>query len=206
MPAGSRSGMSGRGGTPIETGEKGTTIPSSGLWQRTSMKPHLFAAAVSLAAAGAAYAAAGTPIPAFEATALTGRKVTEAQLLGQPTVLIVTPSQAAAGQTRQWADALRRTLDPKAIRVRDVLAIDLPFFISEGDAIGRAKAKIPQRYHDQTWLLAEDQLERALGIPTASADAFVFVLDARGRILARVSGAPEEGRVAEIAAAVQTLQ
>ena len=170
------------------------------------MKPQMMAATAWIVAAGAAVAAVDSPIPAFEATSLMGHKVTEAQLLGQPTVLIVTPSKAAAEQTRQWAEALRRALEPKSIRVRDVLAIDLPFFISEADAVGRAKEKIPARYHDQTWLLAEESLERALGIPTGSAQAFVFVLDGGGRIVARVSGAPEETRVAEIASAVQTLK
>lgn len=89
---------------------------------------------------------AGSPIPSFTATALSGQKVTAAKLIGQPTVLIVTPSKDAAEGTRLWAKALRKNIDQKAIRVRDVLAIDLPFFMSEGDAIGRAKKKIPARY------------------------------------------------------------
>ena len=105
-------------------------------------------------------------IPSFKATSLTGESITSEKLIGQPTILIVTPSKDAASDTRKWANALRRNIDQKAYRIRDVLAIDLPFFMSEADAIGRAKAKIPKRYHDQTWILAEPQLERALGIPT----------------------------------------
>ena len=115
-----------------------------------------------------------SPIPAFKATALSGKTVTAEKLMGQPTILIVTPSKDAAKDTRLWAKALRKSIDQKAYRIRDVLAIDLPFFMSEADAIGRAKAKIPKRYHDQTWILAETDLEKALGIPVDSHKAFVL--------------------------------
>lgn len=148
----------------------------------------------------------GTPLPAFEATSLTNQKVTAEQLVGQPTILIVTPSKGAAGDTRQWAEALRKNLNEKSVRVRDVLAIDLPFFMSESDAIGRAKDRIPARYHDQTWLLAEPSLEKALGIPTQSASAFVFVLDAQGRGVTRVQGNPSRERVDEVVSALRQLK
>lgn len=156
--------------------------------------------------AATARAAPDGPIPAFEATALTGETVTSAGLIGQPTILIVTPSTAAAGDTRKWAEALRKNIDPRSIRIRDVLAIDLPFFMSEADAIGRAKEKIPARYHDQTWILAEPTLEKALGIARDSESAFVFVLDPQGRIIARASGAPTKESIGQIGSAVRTLK
>lgn len=93
-----------------------------------------------------------------------------------------------------------------SIRIRDVLAVDLPFFMSEADAIGRAREKIPARYHDQTWLLAETGLETALNIPTGSASAFVLVLDSEGQIVARVSGAPSEQRISQVRSAVRSLK
>jgi hypothetical protein len=108
----------------------------------------------ALFAAPWAGAAPNSPIPLFEATTLSGEKVTDAKLIGQQTILIVTPSKAAAEDTRKWANALRENLDQKSIRIRDVLAIDLPVFMSEADAIGIAKEKIPARYHDQTWIFA----------------------------------------------------
>ena len=43
-------------------------------------------------------------MPDFTATALTGEKVSAAQLIGQPTILIVTPSKDAAKNTRLWAE------------------------------------------------------------------------------------------------------
>lgn len=143
-----------------------------------------------------------SPIPDFTATALTGEKVSAAQLLGQPTILIVTPSTDAAKHTRLWAEALRKNIDQAQVRIRDVLAIDLPFFMSEEDAIGRAKEKIPARYQDQTWILSESSLESALNIPRNSAKAFVFVLDAQGTVIARVEGAPDEVKIREVEIAV----
>lgn len=143
-----------------------------------------------------------SPIPEFTATALTGEKVSAAQLIGQPTILIVTPSTDAAKHTRLWAKALRKNIDQTQVRIRDVLAIDLPFFMSEEDAIGRAKEKIPARYQDQTWILSESSLESALNIPRNSARAFVFVLDAQGKVIARVEGAPNEAKIREVEMAV----
>ena len=160
----------------------------------------------ALLVAASVGAAPGSPIPSFEATALTGEKVTDAKLIGQPTILIVTPSKAAAGDTRKWANALRENLDQKAIRIRDVLAVDVPFFMSESDVIGRAKEKIPARYYDQTWIFAKTKLETALDIPTDSASAFVMVLDSQGQIIVRVSGAPTEQRIGQVKSAVQNLK
>ncbi|MBA2721590.1 MAG: hypothetical protein H0U56_01575 [Methylibium sp.] len=166
-----------------------------------------FIVSVALLGASSAFAqTAASPIPSFTATALSGKKVTADKLIGQPTILIVTPSKEAAEDTRLWAKALRKNIDQQAIRVRDVLAIDLPFFMSESDAIGRAKKKIPARYYDQTWILAETDLEKALNIPTNSRKAFVIVLDAEGKIVARVEGEPTEARLNEVQSAVQSIK
>lgn len=147
-----------------------------------------------------------SPIPAFTATALSGKTVAADQLIGQPTILIVTPSKEAANDTRLWADTLRSTIDPKAYRIRDVLAIDLPFFMSEADAIGRAKEKIPKRYYDQTWILGKPTLENALSIPLASRQAFVIVLNAEGKVVARMEGEPNDAKVKKLQTALQSLQ
>ncbi len=145
---------------------------------------------------------ASDDIPSFSATALTGRSMTSADLLGKPTVLILTPSKEAASDTRKWAQALRGQL---ADDVR-VLAIDLPFFMSESDAIGRAKEKIPARYYDQTWLMSSQTLESALGVPPSSANAFVFVLNAQGHVMARISGDPSAANVGRVQAALKALR
>lgn len=166
----------------------------------------LVVAAVVMSAPSLFAQTAGSPIPSFSATALSGKKVSSDQLIGQPTILIVTPSKDAAEATRLWAKALRKNVDQKAIRIRDVLAIDLPFFMSESDATGRAKKKIPARYYDQTWLLNKSILEDALGIPNDSRKATVLVLDPQGKVVARVTGDPVDTRVNEVQSAVQLLK
>jgi hypothetical protein len=57
-------------------------------------------------------------VPSFHATALTGTSVSRADLLGEPTVLIVTPSREAADDTRQWAESLRQRVDQRRVHVR----------------------------------------------------------------------------------------
>jgi hypothetical protein len=174
------------------------------------MKPRQIAIAACLCSSLASVSQAQTnnpqgQLPSFKATALTGQVVTEEKLLGHPTVLIVTPSKAAAEETRQWVQALRKNINQQKIMVRDVLAIDLPFFMSEKDALGRAKEKIPKRYHDQTYLLSESALEESLNIPRSSEDAFVLVLNSQGKVVARVKGEPTQQRINEIESAVQTV-
>lgn len=145
-------------------------------------------------------------LPSMEATTLTGETVTEKNLLGQPAILIVTPSRQAAEETRQWVQALRKNIDPTVVKVRDVLALDLPFFISEQEALDRARQTIPQKYHDQTWLLAESSLEEALNVPTSSEDAYVFALNPKGQVIARVRGSPITSKIDEIQKAVSALR
>ncbi|MFL1495118.1 hypothetical protein [Pseudomonas antarctica] len=69
-----------------------------------------------------------SPILDFTATALTGEKVSAAQLLGQSTILIVTPSTDAAKSTGLWAEALRKNIDPTRGHIRDVLATCSAYF------------------------------------------------------------------------------
>lgn len=166
-----------------------------------------FAGACAALVAAGALAANGnaSPIPRFDATVLTGGTVSSEQLHGQPTILIVTPSRSAGPETRRWVAALHRNIDPNAVRVRDVLSIDLPFFISESYALERARATIPEKYHDQTWLLTEPVLSKALDIPLGSATAHVLVLDSTAAVVARVSGEPTPQRISEVEKALRNL-
>jgi peroxiredoxin len=155
--------------------------------------------------AAAAPGSSSSPIPAFDAVSLTGQTIRRADLLGQPTVLIVTPGRDAAPSTRAWAKALRSEFGKDA-RMRDLIVVDLPFFMEERDAIGRAKAKIPERYHDQTWLSSKETLSTALGVAADAAGAQVFVLDAQGRIAAEVRGDPSPERIDQLRAALRALR
>ena len=152
----------------------------------------------------AAFAGDG-PWPSFMATTLSGEKVDSNKLIGQPTLLILTPSRDAAESTREWVKTLRPLIDERHYRVRDVLAVDLPFFMQEEDAIGLAKENIPKGYHDQTWILDSQAMEIALGVPADSEIAVIVVLDMNGNLISQVHGIVTPERVAVIINALQTL-
>lgn len=154
---------------------------------------------------GPAAAAGEGPWPSFTATTLSGEKVDSDKLIGQPTLLILTPSGNAAESTREWVKTLRSKIDQSEYRVRDVLAVNLPFFMSEEDAIGKAKEKVPKRYHDQTWILNSQIMEDALGVPSDSEEAVIVVLDKKGNLVSQVHGEVTTERMSQIFRALQTL-
>jgi hypothetical protein len=140
-----------------------TTIPMA-LWCSKSRRVTTLTLLAMLTLCGASAIAGDGPWPSFTATMLSGEKVHSDKLLGQPTLLILTPSRNAAESTREWVNALRSKIDQSKYLVRDVLAVNLPFFMSEEDAIGLAKEKVSTRYHDQTWILNSQVMEGALGV------------------------------------------
>lgn len=145
------------------------------------------------------------PWPSFTATMLNGEKVDSSKLLGQPTLLILTPSRNAAESTREWVNALRSKVDQSKYRVRNLLAVDLPFFMSEEDVIGTAKEKVPKRYHDQTWILNSQVIEGALGVSSDSEEAVIVILDKNGNLVSQVHGTVTKARMSEITDALQSL-
>ena len=100
---------------------------------------------------------------------------------------------------------MRSKIDHSKDRVRDVLAVDLPFFMSEEDVIARAKEKVPLRYHDQTWILNSQVMEGALGVPSDSDEAVIIVLDTNGNLVSQVHGRVTTARMKEITDALQSL-
>jgi predicted transcriptional regulator len=145
------------------------------------------------------------PWLSFTATTLSGEKVDSDKLIGQPTLLILTPSGNAAESTREWVKTLRSKIDQSKYRVRDVLAVDLPFFMSEEDAIGKAKERVPKRYHDQTWILNSQIMDATLGVPSDSDEAVIVVLDKNGNLVSQVHGKVTTARMSQIFLALQTL-
>jgi len=150
---------------------------------------------------------ADTEVPweSFTATSLTYEKVDSSVLLGQPTLLIITPSKAAADSTKAWTNALEKAMEGKKLRIRAVLTINLPFFMSEADAVGSAREVVPERYYDRTWILDSQIMEEALDISTESKLAVILILDASGTIIARVHGQLTDLRLAVIVRAVDLI-
>jgi hypothetical protein len=74
-------------------------------------------------------------------------------------------------------------IDQSKYLVSDVLAVYLPFFMAEEDAIGLAKEQVSTRYHDQTWILNSQVMEVALGVVSDSHEAVIVVLDKNGNLV-----------------------
>jgi predicted transcriptional regulator len=186
-----------------------TTIPTAfittALWSSKFRRVPILTLLVLLMNCGTPAIAGDGPWPSFTATTLNGEKVDSEKLLGQPTLLILTPSRNASESTREWVNALRSKIDHSQYRIRDVLAVDLPFFMSEEDVIEQAKEKVPKRYHDQTWILNSQVMEDALGVPSDSEEAVIVVLDKNGNLVSQVHGKVTTARMSQITDALQSL-
>lgn len=144
-------------------------------------------------------------LPTFQATTLSGDSVDSAILIGQPTLLLITPSREAAAATRKWGNNLRKNLKLGKLMVRNIICLELPFFLSTSDVIGKAREKVPAQYHDQTWLVDGTKLENALNVPTGSDQAFVFLLDTNGEIAEHAGGEYSDEKIQKIETAVDKL-
>ncbi len=169
----------------------------------TSLPKILLFACLSLLLGGAM--ADEATVPVFTATSLTGESVDSALLTGQPTLLLISPSREAAAATRKWGEHLRANLKLSKLMVRNIICLELPFFLSASDVIGKAKEKVPKQYHDQTWLVDGTELENALNVPTGSDQAFVFLLGSNGEIVEHVGGDFSDQKVEQIETAVDKL-
>lgn len=144
-------------------------------------------------------------VPVFQATVLSGATVNSDVLIGQPTLLIITPSRDAAAATRKWANYLSKNLQLNKLMVRNIICLELPFFLSASDVIDKAREKVPQQYHDQTWLVDGTELENALNVPPRSDQAFIFLLGSNGEIVDHVGGDISDQKVQQIENAVDKL-
>lgn len=114
----------------------------------------------------------------------------------------MTPSQAAGRETRSWARRLEGSPAFSQIPVRDMICIELPFYVSRSNAIDRARKKVPPRYYGRTWMIWNTDFVKALHIPAANPHAFVIVVDAQGHVVAREHGRPDGARFSRIKRAV----
>lgn len=139
----------------------------------------------------------GQPLPAFQGTDLTGTERQSSELVGRPAVVIAATSRSASGAAQAWGRALAgHTGD--GMPLITLMAVDLPFFISNGMALRVARGKIPRSYWPDTWLGGEGDIQRALELEPDSDTPYVFTLDDQGNITAAVHAgvdAPEADRI-----------
>lgn len=144
----------------------------------------------------------GQQLPVFVGTDLTGTQRRSSELTGQPSVVIAATSRAASGEAQAWAQQLVERSGGNVPLVT-LIAIDLPFFISDDMALGMARDRIPHRYWAQTWLGGEGDIQRALQLEPGSDIPYVFTLDSRGRISAIVHGRASDAEASRIWQSIQ---
>lgn len=142
-------------------------------------------AGVLLTAPGAfALPSQGQSLPEFSAHDLTNGKHASDELKGRPTLLVVITDKDAGDPMRGWFDAADQHV-PDSVHRQSLIALKLPFFVSEGAARGKAKNQVPREFWKDTWLDKNGGMAKALGL-SSSDTPYVLALDAEGRVVASV--------------------
>lgn len=158
-----------------------------------------------VAAPASAVLAAGEvsdSLPRFKATALSGERKTEKDVLGQQTVLVITPTRGAARECKHWGETLERML-PARIALWALLALERPFFVPDKYVLRKAQEKVPSNLWDRTWLVTHGNVEKHLGVPSQAEEPYVFAVSSEGRIVARARGTVTPEKIDGIARALR---
>lgn len=162
------------------------------------LRPALFVLTLCCAHPALSAPAPGQPFPDVTGLVVTGEERTLASLLqGERTLLVAITDRDAADGMRAWFDAADARA-PGINRV-SIISIELPGWISDGYALDQAKGRVPERWWEQTLFDTDQALAERLGLIVEDPEEpWAFVLDARGRVVARVRGgvdAPRADRV-----------
>ena len=144
----------------------------------------------------------GIAVPKFRATALSGERRTERDVVGQDTVLVITPTKGAAHECKLWGETLERKL-PSRIALWALLALERPFFVPEKFFLRKAQEKVPESLWGRTWLLMHGTIEKQLGVPEEAEEPYVFAFSSEGRIVARTQGRVTDEKIDGIARALR---
>jgi hypothetical protein len=103
--------------------------------------------------------------------------------------------RGAGEKMRAWFDAADERA-PETHRV-SVISVGVPFFISDDYARGKARDEVPERWRSESLFDSDGKLAKELHLGKGD-KAWAFVVDAQGRIQARVHGPPDAPEAAAI--------
>lgn len=160
----------------------------------------LVACMLGLLVAVAAHAApeTGQKVPDITVQDVTGEPQRLRALIegGERTLLVAIMDRDAEPKMRAWFEAADEKA-PATIQRISVLALDLPFFVSDDYARSTARDKVPKRYWHETLMGTDGKLARLLGLG-AGETPWVFVIDGEGKVLARLHGNVKDPKAREI--------
>ncbi|MBI2395873.1 MAG: hypothetical protein HYV09_40290 [Deltaproteobacteria bacterium] len=141
------------------------------------------AALLAAAPMGAASAAPkpAEPFPLFIARDVAGQKQSTATFRGAPTLVLAITDRGAGDAMRAWFEGAQKRAP--TVRLKGLISIDVPSFVSDDFVRARARETIPKtRWHDNL-LDTHLGIAQVLSLPESDVP-WAFVLDAQGRIVA----------------------
>lgn len=167
-------------------------------------KVWLLACFLALPSWALAAPASGAPLPPFTGEDLLGRKHLGDEYAGRPTLLVAITDKNAGETMREWFEAADRHA-PASVQRESIISLRLPFFVGINTVRRRVKAQVPREHWDDTLLDRDGAIAQALGLES-SRQPYVFVLDANGRVLARVHASASSPEAQRIWSALATTQ
>jgi hypothetical protein len=137
----------------------------------------------------------GEPFPRMSAQDLTGEVHSTNELTGQRTLVVAITNRGAANAMRAWYAAADSRV-PSNVGRESLLSLQLPFFVSMGQARDKARHQVPRQYWQAT-LLDRGDMAKQLGLEDGQVP-YVFVLDKRGIVVAAVHATVEAPQAREI--------
>lgn len=111
-------------------------------------------------------------------------------------IFVVTLSKAASEQGAAWS---RRLREATRLAVFQVAVLEDVPRLFRSMVIGSMGKQVPNELRERFWIAVTDSAEwRSYVAAESDADAHVFVLDARSRVVWRSHGAVSDGKLAEL--------
>jgi len=153
---------------------------------RTCLAVALAALAFAFAPRAFADPHPGAPAPAFTAIDLNGHVHSSRELAQHPTLVVVCTSGDASRAADEWLQRAHAQMAHAGVRVITVVALSLPFFVTDGMVRDRARPQTPNAAWGDTWIEIHGNAQRALGVSDGSSTPYVFTVDSTGHVLASV--------------------
>ena len=145
----------------------------------------------------------GAATPTFSAEDLNGRSRSSRELTQRPTVVVVCTSADASRAADAWLQQAHAHAHGQ-VRVITVVALRLPFFVSQGMVRGRARPQVHGQEWGNTWIDIHGDVQRALGVADGSATPYVFSVDASGHVVASVHANVNHPSASAVLASIET--